>query len=49
VLASRWVKFGYHSVDGHLEYKGSRIAIKEEKDLFDRIGLKWVNPEDREL
>ncbi len=47
VLATECVKRGYKSVDGHLTHEGKRVAILEEKDLFKRIGLAYVEPEKR--
>lgn len=49
VLATEWVKRGYKSVDGHLVHNGKRVAILEEKDLFKRIGLDFVEPEFRNV
>ncbi len=49
VLASTWVKMGYHS-SGGLLYKGDEIlSFREERDLFDFLGLKYVEPEFRNL
>lgn len=47
VLASGWVARGYHSKDGYLYYGNKKYSVLEEKDLFDRIGLKYVDPEFR--
>jgi DNA polymerase/3'-5' exonuclease PolX len=47
VLAKRWVRMGYHSIDGYLNHKGVRIYVREEAELFERLGLKWVEPEER--
>ena len=50
VLATAWVKAGYNSKDGHLYDKaGHRYSIREEKDLYSRIGLPYVSPEMRNL
>jgi DNA polymerase/3'-5' exonuclease PolX len=50
VLAAGWVKAGYHSQDGHLRAKdGTRIAVREERELFDLIGIPWKEPEERNL
>lgn len=49
VLATSWVKAGYKSVDGYLyDNAGHRYYTREEKDLFRRIGLDYVEPELRE-
>lgn len=55
VLAKGWVRAGYHSLDGHLiktEFKDGKyekIPVREERDLFDLIGLFWADPWDRNL
>ena len=49
VLACGWVKAGFKSIDGKL----TRISddkifpMREEKDLFDIIGIPFSKPEDR--
>jgi DNA polymerase/3'-5' exonuclease PolX len=47
VLATQWVKRGYKSENGHLMSRGQQISVLEEEDLFNRIGLPWVDPEKR--
>ena len=49
ILAAGWVKAGYKSTDGYLTKDGKEFAVHEEKDLFDRIGVPYTNPENREL
>ena len=49
VLATGWVKAGYKSKDGFLNKDGKPIEIREEIDLFDLIGIKWVKPKYREV
>ncbi len=49
VLATGWKKRGYTSVDGMLTQRGKEYPVYEEKDLFQRIGLPYVNPENREV
>ncbi len=49
VLGSGWVARGYKSVDGWLTYKGKKIVIREEIDLFNKLGMDYVNPENREV
>jgi DNA polymerase/3'-5' exonuclease PolX len=49
VLATGWVKAGYHSVDGYLTRNGQRIPVREEEELFDLIGIPWVEPSRRNL
>jgi DNA polymerase/3'-5' exonuclease PolX len=53
VLACGWVKAGYISEDGFLWRKGSNVEpcilvdVPEEKDLFNLIGVKYLEPEFR--
>lgn len=47
-LASRWAAMGYKSVGGILHRDGEVKELREEKDVFDLIGLKWIEPKDRE-
>ena len=52
VLATGWNKAGYTGVDGRLvrdpeDPEGSAVVVREEKDLFDLIGLDFVAPERR--
>ena len=56
VLAKTWVRRGFRSVDGLLrpvlangEDLGDPIPMREERDLFDFLGLAWVEPEDRNV
>lgn len=49
VLATTWVSLGYHSEDGYLCKDGKRCEIREEQDLFDLLGLRYVEPEERNL
>ena len=44
VLASRWAKLGYKSVNGMLTRDGKTYPVLEEKDLFEMLGLEWVEP-----
>jgi DNA polymerase/3'-5' exonuclease PolX len=44
VLAKGWVRAGYHSLNGMLCSKAHKIPVREERDLFDLIGLPWVDP-----
>jgi len=49
VLACGWVKAGYHSKEGIL-YKGEEITfVPEEKDLFEIIGIDYIEPKFRNL
>ena len=49
VLAADWCRAGYHSVHGHLVKGFDRIPIREERDLFDLIGVAWKEPWERNL
>jgi len=45
VLASGWVRRGYKSSGGYLYANGKQIAVTEEKDLFELIGVPYLAPE----
>jgi DNA polymerase/3'-5' exonuclease PolX len=47
VLASGWVRRGFKSIDGYLWKDGKRYEVKEEKDLFDIVGIPYTEPEKR--
>ena len=49
VLANGWVKRGYKSEGGCLVANGKPIAVLEEEDLFNRIGVPYKDPELRSL
>lgn len=50
VLANGWVKKGYHSVNGILEDANKKqYPIKEEMDLFNLIGIDYIEPKNRNL
>lgn len=49
VLANGWVKAGYNSEDGLLRKKGKVIPVWEEGELFDLIGMNYIEPENREV
>ena len=49
VLATGWVKKGYKSENGYLYANGKPILIREEQDLFDRIGFKYCDPKLRTI
>jgi DNA polymerase/3'-5' exonuclease PolX len=49
ILASGWVKAGYTSREGYLWHGNDRYNCREEIDLFNRIQLKYVEPELRDL
>jgi DNA polymerase/3'-5' exonuclease PolX len=50
VLATGWTRAGFHSEGGLLRRKdGSVVPCRTERELFDVIGLRWVEPVDREV
>jgi len=51
ILATGWVKCGYRSVSGYLHHERMDFTrgVREEKELFELIGIPWVPPEKREL
>ena len=46
-LGKMWVKYGYKGVEGNLMRSGKKIAVREEVELFKMLGLKYVEPEER--
>jgi len=46
-LAARWVELGYHSHEGMLRYAGKSYPCYEESELFQKLGLKFIEPEYR--
>ncbi len=51
LLAGTWVSLGYKGDGGYL-YKGrvgEKIGFREEKDLFEFLNLRYVEPEERNL
>lgn len=49
VLASKWVAAGYHSKDGYLHQGHTKFATLEEIDLYQRIGLPYLDPQFRNV
>jgi DNA polymerase/3'-5' exonuclease PolX len=50
VLATGWKRSGFHSDKGLLRREDeSVIPCRTERELFDVIGLRWVEPVDREV
>ena len=47
ILACGWVKRGYKSINGILTKNGREIEVREEKDLFNLIGVAYVQPNQR--
>jgi len=47
VLARKWTSLGYRSEGGHLYMDDKELDFMEEVDLFDKLGIKYVNPEFR--
>ena len=48
-LAQRWKSLGYKGKDGMLHYKNKPIPVPTEADLFKRLNMAFVEPENREL
>lgn len=49
VLASGWAERGYKSEGGVLHRNGQPRHIREESDLFNLLGMDYVEPENREV
>jgi DNA polymerase/3'-5' exonuclease PolX len=51
VLATAWLRAGYNSIKGvmHSKNTGRPVPTPTERELFDLIGLPWVEPQDREV
>jgi DNA polymerase/3'-5' exonuclease PolX len=50
VLAPAWVRAGYRSEGGLLRRSdGTVVPVRTEPELFRLIGLRWVDPRDREV
>ena len=49
VLAKGWVRQGFKSEGGYLFRDNERHEIREERDLFNMIGVPYIEPEMREL
>ncbi len=47
ILAIGWCKAGYKSKDGMLHKGDEPIEVREEKDLFNLIGIEYVEPDER--
>jgi len=47
VLACRWCQLGYKMEGGMLYRGGEAVPVRTERELFDLLGLRWVEPEDR--
>lgn len=47
VLANKWVSMGYKSIEGHLYHNEKKVSIREEKELFDILGIPFLKPEFR--
>lgn len=42
VLATGWVRRGFHCEGGYLQKNGKAVGILEERDLFELIGIGYV-------
>lgn len=49
VLATEWVRKGYKSIDGNLTKDGKIITVANEKDLFKRLNIPYLEPKLRNL
>jgi DNA polymerase/3'-5' exonuclease PolX len=49
VLADGWVKRGYKSEGGILTQGGKTYEVREEIDLFNRIGIPYCEPKNRHI
>ena len=49
ILAATWSKYGYKSENGILKRDGKEYHIKEEIDLFNLLGINWIDPVNREI
>lgn len=49
VLAVEWARRGYKSVDGYLTQNGRIHAVRDEKSLFKKLGLPYVDPQHRKI
>jgi DNA polymerase/3'-5' exonuclease PolX len=50
VLAPAWVRAGFRSEGGVLRHaSGAVVPTPNERVLFDLIGLRWTEPQDREV
>ena len=48
ILASGWVKHGYHSISGMLHNGRNFVLTPEERDVFKIAGVEWTEPEERD-
>lgn len=46
-LAARWSRMGYRSEGAILRRDGASFPLREEADVFDFLGMEWVEPRDR--
>lgn len=44
ILATGWVRRGYHGDGGVLTRDGVEVEVREEADLFELIGIPWIDP-----
>ena len=49
VLAAGWSRLGYKSQGGVLWRDGQPTYVRTEQELFDLLGIPWVEPELREI
>lgn len=49
VLASNWSRLGYKSINGMLTKDETITPVREEIDLFNLLGLKYIEPQFRNI
>jgi len=47
VLARRWTQLGYQSEGGVLQKDGHAFPLDDERDVFELLGIPWVDPWER--
>jgi DNA polymerase/3'-5' exonuclease PolX len=49
VLASGWARRGFKSIDGYLWKDDEKYEVREERELFDIVGIPYTEPKNRNL
>jgi DNA polymerase/3'-5' exonuclease PolX len=49
VLGRAWVNKGYKMEGGYLTYNGKPVATPNEREFFNRIGVDYIDPNQRNL
>ena len=47
VLAATWSRLGYQSIEGMLHKGGNPVPVREERYLFDLLGIPFTSPANR--